>query len=275
MKNKYDLHCHSLYSDGELSVSELFELAAERSISHLALTDHDTLAGLEEAKQAASENGITLINGLELSATWRWQLLHIVGLGVNPNNPILQRGVAQNQARRYARAKRMLDDFSKHGIELADQLAQILKGATPTRPHFAQALINLGYAKDKNQAFKRYLVPGKPGFVSLEWPSLQEIGEWIAAAGGVAVLAHPMRYKFSRTKLIELIEEMKTCGIHGIEVSTPINDQRQIDMLNQLAKEYNLLASMGSDFHSPDQPWAKLGFAKPLSEDLIPVWTVL
>ena len=152
MTDKYDLHCHSIHSDGELSVAALFELAAEREITHLALTDHDSLAGMPSAAIAATANGVQLIHGLELSTTWRGQLLHVVGLGVDPENSVLKKGVAQNQQRRQERAKLMVVDFAKHGIDLGDEVAGLLNGAVPTRPHFAQALINLGYAKDKRQA---------------------------------------------------------------------------------------------------------------------------
>lgn len=275
MTEKYDLHCHSNHSDGELSVAALFELAAEREITDLALTDHDTLAGMPSAAKAAADNGIKLIHGLELSATWRGQLLHIVGLGVDPENPQLKAGVAENKQRRSDRASLMVADFAEHGIDLAEEVDRLLNDAVPTRPHFAQALINLGYAKDKKQAFKRYLVRGKPGFVPLQWPSIEDIAAWVNAAGGIAVLAHPMRYKFTRTKLIMLIEEMQTAGIQGIEVSTPVTDPQQITMLAKLAVQYDLLGSMGSDFHSPDQPWARLGFAEPLPPQVTPVWSAL
>lgn len=275
MIEKYDLHCHSNFSDGDLSPTALMALAAECQISHLALTDHDSLAGLADARTAAMSHNITLINGLELSATWRGQLLHVVGLGVDPNNSSLLAGVAANTLRRAERAERMTLDFLKHGIDLADEVARLLNGATPTRPHFAQALINLGYAKDKRQAFKRYLVRGKPGFIALQWPSIEEVGEWITCAKGVAVLAHPMRYNFTRTKLVTLIDEMKRCGITALEVSTPINDGNQIEMLARLTLEHELYGSMGSDFHSKDQPWARLGTAKPLPAGVAPVWQAL
>jgi len=275
MIEKVDLHCHSTYSDGTLTPKQLLALAAEREITHLALTDHDTLQGLPQAQAAASQHSVEFIAGLELSCTWRGQLLHIVGLGIEPKNTVLNAGVTQNQTRRRDRAKEMIEDFRKVGIELKEQVATLLNGGVPTRPHFAQALINLGYAKDKKQAFKRYLVRGKPGFVPLTWPSLTDLGGWIHAAGGVAVLAHPMRYKFTRTKLITLIEEMKVAGIHGMEVSTPINDTHQIEMLARLAEDHQLYGSMGSDFHSPDQPWARLGTARPLPDRVTPIWQAL
>lgn len=272
---KYDLHCHSYFSDGQLSPSKLVSFAVERGVSHLALTDHDTVDGLEEAQTAASQNAIKLINGIELSCTWNGQLLHIVGLGIQPNNNLLKSGVFENQQRRHLRAAAMLEDFLSKGIDLSEELPAVLSGAVPTRPHFAQALINLGFAKNKQQAFKRYLVRGKPGFVPMDWPSLHEIGDWVTASGGVAVLAHPLRYKLSRTKLITLIEEMKEAGIEGIEVSTSNTNLQQSEMLASLAVQHELLSSIGSDFHSMDQPWALLGSAPSLAAHLEPVWTRL
>ena len=271
----FDLHSHSTYSDGSLNPFELFKLAAECGVSHLALTDHDTLAGLAEAELAAEQNKIGLVKGVELSCTWEKQLLHIVGLNVDEFNPTLLDGIRQNRARRFERAEAMFEDLMAHNIDVRELvLQQLAKEGVPTRPHFANALIELGLAKDKKQAFKRYLVKGKPGFISMQWPSLQEVGAWIGAAGGTAVLAHPMRYKLTRTKLIRLIEEMKPAGIRGLEVSTPTTDKSQAKMLGELCMEHGLYASIGSDFHSPGQSWARLGGAPSLSSDLTPVSTV-
>jgi predicted metal-dependent phosphoesterase TrpH len=272
---KFDLHSHSHHSDGSLSPQDLISLAANCEIDYLALTDHDTVKGLPEAHLAAADQNIKIINGLELSSSWNGQLLHIVGLGVDPENSVLVDGIQQNLQRRELRAEQMHEDFLKSGIDLTEEVAGLLKGAVPTRPHFAQALVNLGYAKDKRQAFKRYLVRGKPGYIALEWASLEEVGHWISAAGGVAVLAHPLRYKFTRTKLVRLIAEMKSVGIQGIEVSTCSTDPQQVTMLAGLAVEHKLLASIGSDFHSPDQPWAWLGRAQALPDHLEPVWSAL
>lgn len=269
----YDLHMHSHFSDGQLSPLELMSLAKEKELSVCALTDHDTLNGLESAQQAAQGLGLTFINGVELSATWNKQLLHVVGLNIDPENDFLKQGIDQNTERRQLRAKAMLADFAKHGIDLEEGLqAQLPDSAVPTRPHFAQALIDLGKAKDKKQAFKRYLVKGKVGYIPMEWPSLADVASWIHAAGGVAVLAHPLRYKLTRTKLRRLLADMQECNMQGVEVSTAVTDKQQVDMMADLVQEYNLYASVGSDFHSLDQPWARLGGAKPLPKALKPVW---
>lgn len=269
----YDLHSHSYFSDGSLSPEALIERAEQSGVSHLALSDHDTLTGLERAQAAAKETDVTVINSVELSCSWNGQLLHVVALNVDPTNQRLLDGVAQNRQRRLQRAELMHQDFAEHGIDLRELVAaQIHHGTVPTRPHFAQALIDQGLAKDKKQAFKRYLVPGKTGYIPMQWPAIEEIAEWINAANGVAVLAHPTRYKFTRTKLVRLINHMQAAGINAMEVSTPITNPQQQKMLADLCREFSLSASIGSDFHSPDQAWAKLGSAKPLAPDLTPVW---
>lgn len=271
---KADMHCHSHFSDGTLSPTELVALALQAGITDLALTDHDTLDGLPEAQIAADELGITLINGIELSCTWDKQLIHVVGLNVDPDNKVLKAGVEQNKQRRFDRAEAMFEDFEQHDIFLRETVAGHLRErSVPTRPHFAQALVDLGYAKDKKQAFKRYLVKGKPGYIPMLWPDVEQIGAWITAAGGTGVLAHPNRYKLTRTKLSRLISDMLKAGIEGIEVSTSTTDKQQSAMLADLAKQFGLFASIGSDFHSKDQPWARLGGAVDLSKELKPVWS--
>lgn len=272
---KYDLHCHSHFSDGAHSPRELMQMASEAEITHLALTDHDTLDGLSDARRAAeAQGGINLINGVELSCTWENQLLHIVGLNVDPANSVLRKGVKLNRQRRLERAEAMYEDFDQHDIDIRPVVDRLIpERSVPTRPHFADALVEMGLAKNKKQAFKRYLVRGKPGYIPIQWASLGEIGEWITTAGGIAVLAHPNRYKFTRTKLSRLISEMRECGVNGIEVSTGTTDRQQTAMLGELATKFGLLASIGSDFHATDQPWARLGCAEPLSKQLTPVWT--
>jgi len=271
---KYDLHSHSHYSDGSLSPTELVKQATKHGISHLALTDHDSVSGLTEAQQAAKHSDLTLINGVELSCTWQHQLLHVVGLDLDPSNETLLAGIQENRQRRTDRAQAMFEDLERHDIFIRDDVQGLLyQDAVPTRPHFAQALVERGYAKDKRQAFKRYLVRGKPGFVAMQWPELEKIGAWITAAGGVGVLAHPTRYNFTRSKLIRLIGDMQAADIQGMEVSTAITNNQQEAMLAQLVLEHGLFASTGSDFHSNDQPWAQLGHFQPLAQNLTPVWS--
>ncbi|MCH2189543.1 MAG: PHP domain-containing protein [Gammaproteobacteria bacterium] len=272
---KYDLHSHSYYSDGSLSPTELVLKATERGITHLALTDHDTLDGLGEASRAADKLGLNFINGVELSCTWEKLLIHVVGLNVDPSNKILQRAIKSNKQRRESRAESMYEDLEQNDIDIRETVIRNLKGrGVPTRPHFADALVEHGFAKDKKQAFKRYLVKGKPGYIPMLWPDLNEIAKAITSAGGVAVLAHPMRYKLTRTKLSLLIKDMVAAGVKGIEICTASTDKQQIKMLSDLAQKFRLVASVGSDFHSETQPWAKLGQTEPLPKELTPVWNL-
>lgn len=271
---KFDLHCHSHYSDGDLAPEALLSLAEQRGVTHLALTDHDTVAGLPAIIAAAAESSVKIISGVEFSCTWNGQLLHILGLNIDQNNESLIEGIERNTNQRFERAEEMHVDFEKHGFDLRERVQQLLQPhSVPTRPHFAQALIELGAAKDKRQAFKRFLVRGKPGYVAMQWPDISEIADWIRNSGGVAVLAHPLRYKFTRSKLVGLIKEMKLAGVEGMEVSTAATDPQQTALLTSLVQQHELLASIGSDFHSLDQPWALLGNAAPLSDTLTPVWS--
>lgn len=270
---KYDLHSHSFFSDGDLSPTELVQLAARESVTHLALTDHDTLDGLPDAAKAASEAGVELINGIELSCTWEERLVHIVGLNIDTKNKHLLSLVKENKQRRLLRAEAMYEDFEQNDIDIRKLVqSKIPKYGVPTRPHFADALIEMGLAKDKKQAFKRYLVRGKTGYIPMRWPGLDKVGSAITASGGVAVLAHPMRYKLTRTKLSWLIRDMVAAGIRGMEICTASTDKQQVAMLTDLASKFKLYASTGSDFHSEHQPWAKLGRIEPLPSTLTPVW---
>ena len=274
MTTKYDLHCHTHYSDGDLSPEELLQMAKEKEITHLSLTDHDTVAGLEQAHASANALDIKLIPGIEFSCEWNGQLLHVLGLNVDPLSDELLDGIEENQQVRHKRAERMHLDCEANDIHLRDDVKTLVgERGVPTRPHFAQALIDKGLVKNKNQAFKRYLIKGKVGFIPMQWPELKRVAGWIKAAGGHPVLAHPTRYKFSRTKLVKLIEEMKLYGVNALEVSTPITEAKQIKMLADLCVQYDLAASLGSDFHSPTQPWARLGGAQELDPRLTPIWT--
>lgn len=269
----YDLHSHSNFSDGTLSPEDLVKRAKEFGVEALALTDHDTVAGTASAKQAALSQGIEIISGVEFSCTWENQLIHMVGLNIDEHATSIQLGVQQNSERRHERAQRMHQDLIKHGVDIREQVAHILRdGASPARPHFAQALVEKGVVKDLKRAFKQFLVRGKPGYIPVAWPPLEEVASWILSAGGTPVLAHPARYKFTRTKLIRLIHDMQAVGVHCLEVSTCTTEAHQSKMLADLAREHELMASIGSDFHSPDQPWAALGAAPALPKDLQPVW---
>lgn len=270
---KYDLHSHSTYSDGTLTPTELLQRAADKRVDVLALTDHDNTGGLAEARKIADANGVQLINGVEISATWSKRLLHIVGLGVDPNHPELAAGLAQMQKARSERAQRMARDLARHGIEGAYEGAQdYCKEGLLSRTHFARFLIDRGYAKDMKQVFKRYLVNGKPGYVSSEWAPLAEAVSWIKAAGGIAVVAHPARYKLTMTKMKEMLTDFVAYGGEGIEVIGSGHNDKDIRLTAALATEYGLVSSVGSDFHDPDKGRRELGHVAPLPEQCIPVW---
>ncbi|MBX2848251.1 MAG: PHP domain-containing protein [Acidiferrobacterales bacterium] len=269
----FDLHCHSYYSDGDLSPTDLVSKAVESGVTTLALTDHDTLDGIAEGALASARANLNFVTGVELSCTWNGLLIHVVGLNVELNDSNLLEAIEENKNRRLQRAEAMFVDLERHGLDVREEVMRMLAGrGVPTRPHFADALIALGKAKDKKQAFKRFLVKGKPGYVPMQWPDLNVVGHAITSAGGVAVLAHPLRYKLTRTKLCLLIKDMLSAGVSGIEVSTASTDLQQMSMLADLANKYNLLASIGSDFHSDHQPWARLGRVDPLPNNVTPVW---
>jgi len=270
-----DLHSHSRHSDGRLSVPDLIAAAHRAGVTVLALTDHDTTAGLQQANQCAQECGMRLVTGVEISVTWRQRTVHILGLGIDPSREMLQQGLQQLRDKRLQRAQLIHDKLVAAGIDGAlPWVEQRVNGSLISRTHFAEFLVNNGYAKDIRAVFKRYLVTGKPGHVSVHWCELSEALAWIKDAGGVAVIAHPARYKLTRTKLVGLIEDFIAVGGEGLEVVSSSHTDAESRQLAQLATQYRLYASAGSDFHSPDQAWARLGQIPPLPAQCTPVWTL-
>jgi 3',5'-nucleoside bisphosphate phosphatase len=268
-----DLHAHSTASDGEFTPAKLVEKAAENGIETLALTDHDTVAGLGEAHSAAVLNDINLINGIELSTQWNNKTIHIVGLNIDANNEKILNTTNQLKQLRKERAIKIGEKLKKANINNAYESASTLAGnGTVTRQHFAQFLVNDGYAKNHTDVFKRFLVKSKPGYVSVEWPSIDETIDNINNAGGVAVIAHPLRYKMTATKLRKLITEFKEIGGKAIEVVTGNNNQNEIITVTNYAKRYDIAASLGSDFHNDKTPWAQLGKLSEIPQGLTPVW---
>ncbi len=274
MTAKYDFHCHSTASDGSLSPAELIQRAAQQQITLIALTDHDTISGLVLAQQAALENNLTLINGIELSVTWHKHAIHIVGLNIQPNSDILMTGIAQLQHIRHQRVSKIAEKLEKNHIVGVYQAMAILGEKTLiTRSHFARFLVSEGYVQNEQQAFDHYLGQGKCAYVATEWATLAEVMDWIHQAGGVAVLAHPLRYHFSATLMRRLLTEFKNLGGVGIEV---VSGRYQIDDIRrcaEYAQKFNLAASVGSDFHTPANPWIELGRLAALPTELTPIWT--
>ncbi len=273
---KFDLHCHSHFSDGILSPELLVSRAKEYEIDVLALTDHDTIAGLPLAQKAADENGIKLINGIEFSSQWGKGGVHVVGLGFRLDSPELNAAInAQNDARS-SRAEQIAARLAKAGIAGSLEGAHALAGnAYVGRPHFAQYLVNIGAVTNINAAFKKYLGTGKPADVKYQWPAMAIIIGWIHAAGGVAVLAHPCKYDLTRIKMCALIKDFAAAGGDALEVVSGMQAHPVTMDLAKLAVANNLAASCGSDFHIPGQTWQELGSFPNLPDTCRPVWELL
>ena len=271
--SKIDLHTHSNKSDGELSPYDLVTKASNNGIQMLALTDHDTVSGLSDAKKAATEKNINFINGIELSTQWDNKTIHIVGLNIESENALIIKACEKLKVLREDRAKKISQKLAKVGVRGAHEYTKKLAiNSNITRFHFAKFLIEKKYAKNQTDVFKNYLVKGKPGYVSANWPNLSETINLINTIGGVAVIAHPLRYKITATKLRKLIDEFKYSGGKAIEVITSHNISKEITAVSSYAKKYNLAASIGSDFHNESVSWNRLGELPLLPESLIPVW---
>lgn len=271
---RYDLHSHSTHSDGLLTPTELVLRAAERGVDVLALTDHDELSGLAEAFIPAAAAGIELVAGAELSVSWREVTLHVLGLRVDPSCAALRDGLAAIRVGRLGRARRMGDALAAAGIPGAFEGA--LKFVTSerliSRTHFARFLVEAGHVRETKDVFKRYLVPGKPGYVEHDWASLPDAIAWIHAAGGQAVLAHPGRYPVDTTTMRELLAEFRDAGGDGIEVLSPSHCAAQVALYARHAQAFGFAASSGSDYHGPGESSVELGGMPPLPAGVIPVW---
>jgi predicted metal-dependent phosphoesterase TrpH len=272
---KFDLHCHSHFSDGALSPEMLIARAKEREVDVLALTDHDTIAGLSLAQKAADEHGIRLVNGIEFSSQWGSGGVHIVGLDFRRDSPELIAAIDEQNLSRSGRAEQIAARLAKAGIMGSLEGAQALAGnAYVGRPHFAQYLVNVGAVNNINAAFKKYLGAGKSADVKYQWPAMKTVIEWIHAAGGVAVLAHPYKYELTRTKMCALIKDFALAGGDALEVVSGMQAHPVTEDLARIAAANNLAASCGSDFHLPGQAWQELGCFPSLPEACRPVWTL-
>lgn len=273
MQHHYDLHSHTTESDGTLSPAQLLAAAANAGVTHLAVTDHDTTEGLVKAADAAQEQGISLIPGVEISVTWARQTIHIVGLQVDPSATELQTGLARLREFRQWRAEEIGRRLEKAGVSGAYAGAKkFAEGGLISRTHFARYLVETGRAKSLREVFKKYLVAHKPGHVSGQWASLEEAVGWIQTAGGLAVIAHPARYRLTGTKLRRLIDDFRQAGGQAIEVVSGSHSRDEIQHIGRLAREHELYASQGSDFHGPENPWIELGKLPALPLDCVPVW---
>lgn len=268
-----DLHCHSTASDGALSPEALVARAVEQGVSHLALTDHDTIAGLEVARSAASGSGLSLINGVELSCVWRSHTIHVVGLDFDERDPAFLGALERQNENRWQRARMIADRLSRLNVDqLLERATKAAGGEVPGRPHFAEVLVEDGVVPKVAHAFKRYLGTGKPGDVKACWPELPEVVRWIVSAGGIAVLAHPRKYRLTATRLRALTADFCGAGGQGIEVSVSGQSSGDLGFVAELARREKLWASQGSDFHFPGAPWCELGRIMKMPEGLEPVW---
>ena len=269
-----DLHCHSVVSDGTLTPEELAERAYANGVRLWALTDHDELGGQERALAAATALGMDYVAGVEISVTWMGQTIHIVGLGIDATHAGIVEGLRQTRAGRGNRAQLMAEQLLKVGISGAYEGALQFAGNDQliSRTHFARFLVEQGVCRDTEQVFKNYLVDGKPGYVPHLWATLEDAVVWIKAAGGVAVIAHPGRYKLSALQREQLFIHFKELGGLGIEVITGSHSRDQYATYGKIAQQYGFLASRGSDFHDPNESYTDLGALPLLPDHLTPVW---
>lgn len=273
---RFDLHCHTTASDGVLSPAELVRRAAEKEVEVLAITDHDTLAGLDEARStiAAEQLPLRLVNGVEISTGWEHHEIHIVALGVDEKNPQLSDFLAGQQARREERAQEIGRRLEKCLIPGTYEEAKQLAGdAAVTRAHFARVLVARGVADNMQKVFKKYLSRGNKGYAPAQWPEMGEAITAIHAAGGLAVLAHPSRYDLTAKWIKRLLVAFKAAGGDAMEVSLPQQSPQERANLGQWANEYGLAISVGSDFHFPSN-WTELGRHLWLPKEGAPLWLV-
>jgi predicted metal-dependent phosphoesterase TrpH len=273
-----DLHSHSTASDGTLSAAALAARAKANGVELWALTDHDELSGLPAARAAATAAGLPFVDGIEVSVTFANTTVHIVGLGIDPSNDELVAGITNVRAGRELRARQMGDGLALVGIKGAYEGA-IALAPNPnlvSRTHFGRFLIASGVAPDMHAVFRRYLTEGKPGYVEHRWAKLGDAVRWIRAAGGVAVIAHPGRYKFTPTEEYALFSEFQAHGGEAVEVVTGSHHAGDVVKYTEMAIEFGMLASRGSDFHDPEESRLDLGLVPgqlALSPRLTPVWS--
>lgn len=272
-----DLHCHSIVSDGTLTPEALAQRASANGVELWALTDHDEVGGQERAAAAAKALGMKYLTGVEVSVTFLGQTVHILGFGFDADNAQLVQGLLQTRSGRGERAQAMSDGLAKVGIKGAYEGALQFVGNPEliSRTHFARFLVESGVCKETNEVFRKYLTEGKPGFVEHRWATLKDAVTWIVQAGGMAVIAHPARYKFSPNEEFALFTEFKGFGGQGVEVVTGSHTPAEYFTYAETAKEFGLAASRGSDFHSPDESHTELGTLPYLPGHLTPVWEVL
>ncbi|GAB3656967.1 3',5'-nucleoside bisphosphate phosphatase [Ramlibacter alkalitolerans] len=272
-----DLHCHSVVSDGTLTPEELAARAAANGVELWALTDHDEIGGQHRAAAAAHAHGMKYLTGTEISVTFADETVHIVGLGFDADDEGMQRGLAQTRGGRGNRALEIAAGLAAAGIPGTYEGALKYAGnpALISRTHFARYLVETGVCRDTGEVFRRYLTEGKPGYVPHRWAGLKDAVRWIREAGGVAVIAHPARYKFTANEEYALFTEFKAHGGGAVEVVTGSHTTAEYAKYAETALEFGLAASRGSDFHSPGESHTDLGQLPFLPQQLTPVWDLL
>ena len=272
-----DLHCHSTASDGTLAPAAVVRRAHANGVDLLALTDHDELLGLPEATATAAELGLRFVPGVEVSVSWLDQTLHIVGLGFDPSNGALIEGLGKVRGGRDGRAVLIAAELDRIGIRgsLEGALRYAGNPALLSRAHFARYLVEIGISKNVHDVFLHYLARGKPGYVEHVWATLEDALGWIKGAGGLAVIAHPGRYRLSHAEMDILFDKFRDLGGDAVEVSCGAHDGGQVLAFARLARKFGLMASRASDFHGPEDSPIDLGRAPPLPQDLTPVWSQL
>lgn len=272
-----DLHSHSVASDGTLRPDELATRARAGGVDLWALTDHDELAGQQRALESARQAGVGYLCGVEISVSFAGETVHIVGLGIDPGHTPLVEGLARVRQGRRVRAQAMGDSLARAGIRGAYEGAMAIAPNPDlvARTHFARFLVDTGICNDTYEVFRRYLVAGKPGYVRHQWASLRDAVHWIVGSGGVAVIAHPARYRLTANEEYALFTEFKAHGGRAVEVVTGSHSQADMLRYADAAREFGLLASRGSDFHDPHESRTGLGAGPVLPADLNPVWDSL
>ena len=272
-----DLHCHSVVSDGTLTPEELAARAAANGVELWALTDHDEVGGQHRAAAAARANGIRYLTGTEISVTFANETVHIVGLGFDPEDAAMTQGLYDTRGGRGKRAQEMSEGLAKVGIHGAYEGALKFVGNPEliSRTHFARFLVERGHCRDTSEVFRKYLTEGKPGYVPHRWASLKDAVRWITAAQGVAVIAHPARYRFTANEEYALFVEFKAHGGQAIEVVTGSHSAAEFVEYADKALEFDFAASRGSDFHSPVESHCDLGKLPFLPGKLTPVWELV
>ncbi len=272
-----DLHCHSVVSDGTLTPEVLAGRAKANGVELWSLTDHDEIGGQHRAAAAAKAQGMRYLTGTEISVTFAGETVHIVGLGFDPDDAHMVQGLRNTRGGRTERAREMSDGLAKVGIKGAFEGALKFVGNPEliSRTHFARFLVESGVCSETNEVFRKYLTEGKPGYVPHRWASLKDAVNWITAAKGMAIIAHPARYKFTPNEEYALFTEFKAHGGRGVEVVTGSHTAAEYVKYAETAKEFDLAASRGSDFHSPEESRTDLGTLPFLPGGLTPVWELL